>query len=164
MFDIGFWELAIIGVVALIVIGPDKLPAVARTVGYWLGKGRRFVATVQDDINREVSKADELKRLLEEQSKIKEMHEIIEQTVDETKKSVSVGAQLNKPDTNSGTNPENKLESTPAEDQSEIEQDVKHNDRARLVSEASADTAPNTASTTASKTTPPADQVNEQTK
>jgi sec-independent protein translocase protein TatB len=97
MFDIGFWELALIGVVALIVIGPEKLPAVARTMGYWIGKTRRFVASVQEDLNREIGKADELKRLLEEQSKIKEIHEIIEHTVDETHKRVSVGAQLHQP-------------------------------------------------------------------
>ncbi|MCG6969850.1 MAG: Sec-independent protein translocase protein TatB [Gammaproteobacteria bacterium] len=160
MFDIGFWELAIIGVVALIVIGPDKLPAVARTVGYWLGKGRRFVATVQDDINREVSKADELKRLLEEQSKIKEMHEIIEHTVDETKKTVSIGAPLNKSENKS----ENKLENTsnnkPAADQAESEPGDTQPDQAKLSSTPSA----NDSLSNGSKPTPAADQVNEQTK
>ncbi|KPJ93244.1 MAG: hypothetical protein AMJ53_07740 [Gammaproteobacteria bacterium SG8_11] len=144
MFDIGFWELAIIGVVALIVIGPDKLPAVARTVGFWFGKARRFVATVQDDINREVSKTEELKRLLEEQSKIKEMHEIIEQTVDETRKSVSVGAQLNKPKSS-----DNQLSNEPS---------AEHNEQDKSSTHSSA-----TASqTTGSKST--ADQVNEQAK
>lgn len=94
MFDIGFWELAIITVVALLVIGPERLPAVARTLGFWLGKARKFVSSVQDDFNREVVKADELKRLVEEQSKIKDVHEILEQTVDESRKTVSIGAQL----------------------------------------------------------------------
>jgi len=95
MFDIGFWELAIIGVVALLVIGPERLPAVARTLGYWLGKAKQFVGSVQTDINKEISKSEELNRLLGEQSKIKELHEIIEQTVDETKKTVSVGTNFN---------------------------------------------------------------------
>ena len=94
MFDIGFWELTIIAVVALVVIGPERLPAVARTVGVWVGKGRRFVRSVQEDINREVGKSEELTKLIEEQSQLKEMHEIIEQTVDETRKTVSVGADL----------------------------------------------------------------------
>ncbi|MDH5324535.1 MAG: Sec-independent protein translocase protein TatB [Gammaproteobacteria bacterium] len=94
MFDVGFWELALIAVVALVVIGPEKLPTVARTAGYWIGRAKRFVADVQDDIRREVDKSEELKRLLEEQSKVKELHEIIENTVDETRKSVSVNAQL----------------------------------------------------------------------
>lgn len=79
MFDIGFMEIALIGVVALVVIGPERLPGVARTVGKWVGNARRFVSSVQADINLEVSKTDELKRLLEEQSNIQSLHEIIEQ-------------------------------------------------------------------------------------
>jgi sec-independent protein translocase protein TatB len=83
MFDIGFWELSLIAVVALVVIGPERLPGLARTAGKWIGSARRFVQSVQADIGAEVSKADELKRLLEEQSQIQSMHEIIEDTVDE---------------------------------------------------------------------------------
>ena len=86
MFDIGFWELALIGVIALIVIGPDRLPGVARTVGLWVGKARRFVGAVQADINRELAKTEELKRLVEEQKELVERHEIIE----ELKSSVSI--------------------------------------------------------------------------
>jgi sec-independent protein translocase protein TatB len=96
MFDIGFWELTIIAIVALLVIGPERLPAVARTLGFWLGKARKFVSSVQEDFNREVVKAEELKRLVEEQSKIKDVHEILEHTVDESHKTVSVGAKLDK--------------------------------------------------------------------
>ncbi len=80
MFDIGFMELALIGVVALVVIGPERLPGVARTVGQWVGSARRFVSSVQADINLEVNKTDELKRLLEEQTKVQSLHEIIEQS------------------------------------------------------------------------------------
>lgn len=79
MFDIGFWELAIIGVVALLVIGPNRLPEVARTAGIYVGKVRRFINSVQRDINLEISKTEELNRLLEEQKKIIERHEIIEE-------------------------------------------------------------------------------------
>jgi sec-independent protein translocase protein TatB len=158
MFDIGFWEIAIIGVVALIVIGPDKLPAVARTVGFWLGKGRRFVATVQDDFNREVNKAEELKRLLEEQSKIKDMHEIIEQTVDDTKKSVSVGAQL---DTGKTADNRPKHKNT---EKLEAQHDQKQEDHSRAASTSSAHTTQTTDSKPTPTTTPPADHVNEQTK
>jgi len=94
MFDIGILELGLIAVVALLVIGPERLPAVARTVGFWFGKVRRFVISVQEDFNRELTKSEELKKLLEEQSKIKDVHEIIEQSVDETRKTVSVSANL----------------------------------------------------------------------
>ena len=80
MFDIGFMEMALIGVVALVVIGPERLPGVARSVGKWMGSARRFVSSVQADINLEVSKAETLKRLLEEQADIQSMHEILEQT------------------------------------------------------------------------------------
>lgn len=78
MFDIGFWELGLIAVVGLLVIGPERLPDVARTVGKWIGSARRLMNTVQVEINAEVSKADELKRLLEEQSELKSVHEILE--------------------------------------------------------------------------------------
>ncbi len=54
MFDIGFSELVLIGLVALIVIGPERLPRVARTVGHLIGRLQRYVADVKSDINREV--------------------------------------------------------------------------------------------------------------
>lgn len=81
MFDIGFWELALIAVVGLLVIGPERLPAVARTAGKWIGSVRRLVNNVQAEIKAEVNKADDLKRLLEEQSELKSAHEILESTI-----------------------------------------------------------------------------------
>jgi len=62
MFDIGFTELMVIGVVALIVIGPERLPRVARTAGALLGRLQRYVAEVKADINREVE-LDELRKM-----------------------------------------------------------------------------------------------------
>jgi sec-independent protein translocase protein TatB len=80
MFDIGFWELALIALVALIVIGPERLPKVARTAGLWLGRGRRFIANVKADIDREI-KAEELKEILEKQTRqANPVHEILEET------------------------------------------------------------------------------------
>ena len=79
MFDVGFFELLLIGVVALLVVGPERLPKVARTAGMWLGRGRRFITTVKADIDRE-SKADELKQILEKQKQNNPLHEIIEDT------------------------------------------------------------------------------------
>ena len=52
MFDIGFSELVIIGAVALIVLGPERLPRVARTAGHLLGRLQRYVAQVKSDISR----------------------------------------------------------------------------------------------------------------
>lgn len=61
MFDIGFTELIVIGVVALIVIGPERLPRVARTAGHLYGRMQRYVSNVKSDISREMQ-ADELRR------------------------------------------------------------------------------------------------------
>src|SRR3954471_23673273 len=65
MFDIGFSELLVIGVVALIVIGPEKLPRVARTVGHLLGRMQRYVNDVKADINREME-LEELRKFKSE--------------------------------------------------------------------------------------------------
>ncbi len=66
MFDIGFWELCLIGLVSLIVIGPEKLPKVARIAGFWVGKGRHMVASVKEEIKEEL-KEEELRQLLKDQ-------------------------------------------------------------------------------------------------
>ncbi len=83
MFDIGFWELAIIAVVALIVIGPDKLPGVARTAGKWVGRTRRFVNQVKTDIDREIQQ-DELRKMIEKEAGL-----------DEIKQSLNEGLETN---------------------------------------------------------------------
>lgn len=62
MFDIAFTELIIIAIVALIVIGPEKLPRVARTLGSLVGRMQRYVSTVKQDIERELQ-LDDLKKL-----------------------------------------------------------------------------------------------------
>ncbi len=84
MFDIGFWELVLIGVVALLVIGPERLPAVARTLGVWIGRGRRLLHQVKADVAQEM-KAEELKRLLEQQKNSIATEEILETTRDTLK-------------------------------------------------------------------------------
>ena len=71
MFDVGFWELAIIAVIALLVIGPERLPKAARTAGLWVGRARRMVTDVKADIDREIREGDlaELKKAGEELKK-----------------------------------------------------------------------------------------------
>ncbi len=94
MFDIGFFELLLIGVIALLVIGPERLPKVAHTAGLWFGRARRTVMDVKADIDKEL-KAEELKRILDEQAKSTGIHEIIEETresVDKLKSDVDEGA------------------------------------------------------------------------
>ena len=61
MFEIGFWELVVICVIALVVFGPDKLPQFARRAGYWIGRIRRQVNDVRNEIEREIA-MDEMRR------------------------------------------------------------------------------------------------------
>jgi sec-independent protein translocase protein TatB len=65
MFDISFSEMIIIAIVALVVIGPERLPKVARTAGHLLGRLQRYVNDVKSDINREMQ-LEELKKLQSE--------------------------------------------------------------------------------------------------
>lgn len=65
MFDIGFSELLVIGVAALVVLGPERLPRLARDVGRWVGRARHYVNRVRDEIDREVE-LGELRRLRDE--------------------------------------------------------------------------------------------------
>ena len=76
MFDIGFWEITLIGVVALLVVGPDKFPGLIRSTGYWMGRARQMASSVKQDFDREVSKAEGLKELMEEQKSILDRHEL----------------------------------------------------------------------------------------
>ena len=62
MFDVGFWEIAIIALIALIILGPERLPRAARTIGLWVGKARRTLSEVKRDIDRELD-ASELKNI-----------------------------------------------------------------------------------------------------
>jgi sec-independent protein translocase protein TatB len=60
MFDIGFWEISLIMLVTLVVVGPERLPKLARTLGAWVNKGRRMISDVKAEVDREL-RADELK-------------------------------------------------------------------------------------------------------
>lgn len=77
MFDVGFTEIMVIAVVALIVIGPERLPKVARTLGHLFGRAQRYVNDVKTDIQREME-LDELKKL---QTSVRDTVHSIENTV-----------------------------------------------------------------------------------
>ncbi|WP_420223675.1 Sec-independent protein translocase protein TatB [Pigmentiphaga litoralis] len=78
MFDVSFTEMLVIAVVALVVIGPERLPKVARTVGHLLGRAQRYVSDVKGDIRREME-LDELRNL---RSEMEEAARTIKSTVD----------------------------------------------------------------------------------
>jgi len=79
VFDVGFFELLLVGLVALLVFGPERLPSLARTAGLWIGRARRFLGTVKADIEQEL-KAEELKRIIREQQLNNPLHDLIEDT------------------------------------------------------------------------------------
>ena len=82
MFDIGFTELLVIGVVALLVIGPERLPKVARTAGLLFGRFQRYVSSVKADIGREMD-LDELRKA----------GQSFKQSVEEAARGVETGVQ-----------------------------------------------------------------------
>ena len=89
MIDFGFDKIALIGAVALIVIGPEKLPRVARTVGHMLGKAQRYVA----DVKAEVSRSIELEELQKMKSQFEGAARDVEQTVNREMSSTTADLQ-----------------------------------------------------------------------
>jgi sec-independent protein translocase protein TatB len=84
MFDIGFTELILIGVVALVVVGPQRLPVATRTIGTLLGRAQRYVNDVKSDIQRQV----DLEELRKVQQQVKTMGEEIQSSVQNVEKEV----------------------------------------------------------------------------
>lgn len=100
MFDFGFSEMLVVGIVALVVLGPERLPVVARTAGEWIGKAQRFVAQVKSDIDRE-TELSELKKIQEEaqaiandvKSEVESAATDIEKNMNETAKAVEAAGE-----------------------------------------------------------------------
>jgi len=87
MFDIGFWELCIIAIIGLIVLGPERLPTTARKVGLWIGKTRQWMDDIKYQVDHEL-KMDELKKNIKKaeqtaQQNLKKVKQKIEQTTNE---------------------------------------------------------------------------------
>ncbi|SDJ18086.1 Sec-independent protein translocase protein TatB [Billgrantia gudaonensis] len=72
MFDIGFLELLLLGIVGLLVLGPERLPKAARTLGLWVGKVKRTVSGMQKEINAQLEAEELRQKLKEQQSKLDE--------------------------------------------------------------------------------------------
>ena len=100
MFDFGFSEMLVVGIVALVVLGPERLPVVARTAGEWIGKAQRFVAQVKSDIDRE-TELSELKKIQEEaqaiandvKTEVESAATDIEKNMNETAKAVEAAGE-----------------------------------------------------------------------
>jgi sec-independent protein translocase protein TatB len=70
MFDIGFWELVLVGLVSLLVFGPERLPRVAREASLWIRKARSMVASVKAEIDQELELHELKQSLLDEKKKL----------------------------------------------------------------------------------------------
>ncbi|MBK9132399.1 MAG: twin-arginine translocase subunit TatB [Gammaproteobacteria bacterium] len=90
MFDIGFSEILIISVVAILVVGPKEFPALVRTIGRWMGKARSVAGEVRSEFQRELARTEELTRKIEQESEIAELHKVI----DETKATIPINAPV----------------------------------------------------------------------
>jgi sec-independent protein translocase protein TatB len=77
VFDIGFTELVLIGIVALVVIGPERLPAVAKTAGQWIAKIQRFVRGVKTDLASELESGDLKKLIGDQREQINELKNMV---------------------------------------------------------------------------------------
>lgn len=87
MFDIAFSELLLVGLVALLVLGPERLPAAARVAGLWIGRIKRSFANVRDEVEREIG-ADEIRRQLHNENILAKERKELEQTLQQGKESL----------------------------------------------------------------------------
>lgn len=148
MFDAGFTEMMVIAVIALLVVGPERLPEVASKVGGWIGKARAFVATTRADIERELQ-ATEMKNILsEQQQEIEELRKMVSSTQDEFKNNINDAKDLIDKNLDDGIahvealakNAPDKLEHSQVES---IESDNKDSDKKQITSSTSGDTRNN---------------------
>ena len=120
MIDFGFDKLALIGAVALIVIGPEKLPKVARTLGHLLGKAQRYVADVKAEVNRSIE-LDELKKMKTQfEDAARDVESSVSQQMNEASSSfekdwASIGTSLDGSASSAGTSTYEPLASPPPE-------------------------------------------------
>jgi len=103
MFDIGFFEIVVVGIVALVVLGPERLPGTIRTVSLWIGRLRRSFNSIKADIEKEIG-ADEIRRTLRNeeimekfrhtQSQVQNSISSIKKETEQFKKNIDLEAQV----------------------------------------------------------------------
>ena len=113
MFDVGFWEILLILVLALVVIGPERLPGAARKAGYFVGKARRYIEGVRSEVESELD-VNEFKRMLHNQEvQINELQQQLKTGVEEVKSDLPDNITVD--DVLSGT-PTHSFHDDPADD------------------------------------------------
>ncbi|USE35339.1 Sec-independent protein translocase protein TatB [Endozoicomonas sp. SCSIO W0465] len=108
MLDIGFTELLLVAVIALVVLGPERLPQAIRTTAYWVGKIRRSFQSVKEELEREID-ADGIKQQLHNEAVMKELNKTREQfqsQINDLKKSVSIDTVEDQTSSDVNTSPE----------------------------------------------------------
>lgn len=96
MFEVGLIELVVIGVVALLVVGPERLPGVARTAGRWYARAQRFVTSVTSEIRREIA-ADELRQALNKHAAFREDFQELADEANKIGAEIKAATQLEPP-------------------------------------------------------------------
>ncbi len=125
MFDIGFSELLLFGVIALIVLGPEKMPQAARTAGQWYGKMRRMVSTLQSEIEAELDLAETRKLMQDEIAKIRKTEAEMKREMAEMRGSMQEFEQSQNKSLNTMHQPDTAvLESNAAQKSSEAKADL----------------------------------------
>lgn len=102
MFEIGFSELLMLALISLLVIGPERLPKVARIAGYWVGKLQRTVANLKAEIRHELQ-VEEMRQLMQDQSGVNDYQQVLDEmneAVDDIKSSLTPIPEPDKPSHN----------------------------------------------------------------
>ncbi|MDP2568563.1 Sec-independent protein translocase protein TatB [Photobacterium damselae subsp. piscicida] len=110
MFEIGFWELVLISVVGLVVLGPERLPVAIRTVSQWIGAVRNMANSVKDELSQEL-KIQELQENLRkaEQMNMKDLSPDLQKSVDELKKAADEVQRPYSPEAKKASKPQQRL-------------------------------------------------------
>jgi len=85
MFDIGFWELVIISIVALLIVGPERMPGLIRDVGRWIRSIQRFLVQTRQDLERELDFEEDFKEEKDLMTSLRDMDELMDIAPDRDK-------------------------------------------------------------------------------
>ncbi len=88
MFEASFFEMLVVGVIALLVIGPERLPGLARKAGRLLGKARAFIATTRTDIERELRTEEMRSMLSKQEEEIRSLRDLMQQNTADVRHSI----------------------------------------------------------------------------